>query len=212
MSINRKRLPRTPGALAVLNLLVERSMHPYEIKSKTVERGHDRVVKLKGGSVYDAIERLTKEGLIRPVETSREGRRPERTVYEITGSGRELHKAWLEELLSVPVHEYPLFAAGLSWIVTIEDREQAIELLKTRIAAVEAEMAASDAITRPALELGVPRIFLIEEEYGQRMRAAEVDWVRWFVGELEQGRLWPDVEALKRASEIEARLSQGGER
>jgi len=54
----KKELPRTPLALAVMNLLIEQPMHPYEMKSKMKERGHDQVIKLTGGSIYDTVERL----------------------------------------------------------------------------------------------------------------------------------------------------------
>ena len=40
------------------------------------------------GSLYGVVESLEKRGLVTPQETVREGRRPERTVYEITEAGR----------------------------------------------------------------------------------------------------------------------------
>ena len=42
------------------------------------------MIKLEGASVYDTGERLEHGGFIQPQETSREGRRPERTVYALT--------------------------------------------------------------------------------------------------------------------------------
>src|ERR687885_1375759 len=107
---------RTPLALAVLNLLHERSLHPYEMQQLMRERGHDQVIKLKGGSLYSTIERLTAAGLIEPMETSREGRRPERTVYALTEAGRDELLSWLRELVREPVKEDTQFAAGLSFI------------------------------------------------------------------------------------------------
>ena len=41
-------------------------------------------------------------GYIEPVETSREGRRPERTTYRITEAGKAELMDWLRELLSIP--------------------------------------------------------------------------------------------------------------
>src|SRR5256885_6475608 len=111
MKPNRE-LPRTPLALAVMNLLMERPMHPYEMKSKMKERGHDQVIKIKGGSIYDTVERLEAGGFIKSQETSREGRRPERTVYAITEAGREETREWLAQLGFQAGHEYPPFAAG----------------------------------------------------------------------------------------------------
>src|ERR671935_409945 len=77
-------MPKTPLALAVLNLLNERPMHPYEMRSLMRERGHERAFRLKEASLYDTVERLAGRGFIEPVEVNREGRRPERTIYAIT--------------------------------------------------------------------------------------------------------------------------------
>src|SRR5256714_7703179 len=123
-----KELPRTPLALAVMNLLMERPMHPYEMKSKMKERGHDQVVKIKGGSIYDTVERLEAGGFIKSQETSREGRRPERTVYAITEAGREETRDWLSELLTQPVSDYPQFPAGLAFMAVV-DQGQGARLL-----------------------------------------------------------------------------------
>ena len=108
-------------------------MHPYEMKSKMKERGHDEVIKIKGGSIYDTVERLEQDGFIKSQETSREGRRPERTVYAITEIGREETKGWLRELLSEPAHEYPQFAAALAFMGGLT-KEDVVHLLQVRAA------------------------------------------------------------------------------
>ena len=211
MPTNRERLPRTPLALAVLNLLAERPMHPYEMKIMMAERGHSRVIRLKGASVYDTVERLERLGFIRSLETSREGRRPERTVYDITEAGRDELRAWMRDLLSMPVPEYPQFAAALAFMVGLQDRDEIVSLLTTRTVALEAEIAASDALLRSVQVADFPRIFVVEEEYGQTMRRAELEWVRNLIQRLKQD-LWPDIEALKAAAaEAQAIQSKGGE-
>src|SRR5205814_7412546 len=104
MKANRE-LPRTPLALAVMNLLMERPMHPYEMKSMMKERGHDQVIRLKGGSIYDTVERLEAGGFIKSQETSREGRRPERTVYSVNEAGRGEISGRLAEIVVPPLGE-----------------------------------------------------------------------------------------------------------
>src|SRR5207253_11486017 len=106
MKANRE-LPRTPLALAVMNLLMERTMHPYEMKSTMKERGHDQVIRLKGGSIYDTVERLEAGGFQKSQGTRREGRRPERTVYAITQAGRDAITGWQAELVTQPVSDNP---------------------------------------------------------------------------------------------------------
>lgn len=204
MSTNRARLPRTPLTLAVLNLLSERSMHPYEMKTLMRERGHDAVIKLKGGSVYDTVERLQRLGFIDSVETSREGRRPERTVYAINQAGRDELKAWLRDMVARPVNDYPQFAAALAFVVGLEDRQEVLSELTRRAIALEAQIAADDTMLRSMAETGIPRIFGIELEYAQAMRRAEMEWVRRFIQELKDGDLWPDMDALRALAEAEA--------
>src|SRR2546423_12113469 len=70
----KRELPRTPLALAVMNLLMERPMHPYEMKSTMKERGHDQVIRLKGGSIYDTVERLEAGGVFKKQEREPGGR------------------------------------------------------------------------------------------------------------------------------------------
>src|SRR5512142_2898145 len=89
----------TPLALTVLRLLQERDMHPYEMQQVIRDRCIDHVVKVRAGSLYHTIERLHRSGLIQPMETGREGRRPERTVYAITEPGRDEYRTNLCDLI-----------------------------------------------------------------------------------------------------------------
>src|SRR5215469_816050 len=109
-----RRRVSNPLALAVLSCLIERPMHPYEISTTLRTRGKEHSIKLNYGSLYAVVESLTKHGLIVSRETNRSGRRPERTVYEITEAGVTECEDWLAELLSTPVRDYTSLEAGLS--------------------------------------------------------------------------------------------------
>src|SRR4051794_3609585 len=109
-----RRRVSNPLALAVLGCLAERPMHPYEISTTLRTRGKETSIKLNYGSLYSVVESLQKHGLIAARETSREGRRPERTVYEITPAGRVEFEDWLAELLSTPARDFTSLEAGLS--------------------------------------------------------------------------------------------------
>jgi DNA-binding PadR family transcriptional regulator len=183
---------KTPLALAVLNLLNERPMHPYEMQQHMKERGHDFVIKLKGGSLYSTIERLMEGGLIRTVETTREGRRPERTVYALTEQGADDLMLWIRELVARPVHEYPWFGAVLAFIGSLLP-DDVVTLLGFRAAALEGEVAAAETMLEAMSRQGIPRLFGIEGEYGLAMRRAELAWVRQTIEEIRDGRLaWPE--------------------
>jgi DNA-binding PadR family transcriptional regulator len=175
----------------VLNLLHERSLHPYEMQQLMRERGHDQVIKLKGGSLYSTIERLTAAGLIEPMETSREGRRPERTVYALTEAGRDELLLWLRELLSAPVHEYPWFGSALAFLAALP-QEEVLRLLERRAIALEADVAALDSVRQTMERSGLPRLFGVEGEYALAMRRAELAWLRQILDDLRTGKLeWP---------------------
>nr|BFE82332.1 PadR family transcriptional regulator [Planobispora longispora] len=125
-----------PLALAVLALLFERPMHPYEMASTMRARRKQESIKLNYGSLYSVVESLVKRGLIEVAEVIREGRRPERTVYAITEPGRLELFDWLSELISTPTREYTSFEAGLSLLAVLPP-EEAIRLLEERVLRLE---------------------------------------------------------------------------
>jgi DNA-binding PadR family transcriptional regulator len=185
-------------ALSVLNLLNERPMHPYEMRVLIRERGHDRAFRIRESSIYDTVSRLADRGFIEPVEVTRDGRRPERTVYAITEAGRDELLQWLWELTSEPAEEYPALAAPLMFIYAL-GLDRAIAALAQRAAKLEAQISSSDAFREAYTDhiLDFPRVFGIEEEYAQAMRRAEVAWIRQVIAELRDGTFhWPEPDEL----------------
>ncbi len=175
----------------VLNLLCERPRHPYALRILIRERGIESVVKMGNASIYDSVERLERAGYIEASETSREGRRPERTVYSATAAGRDELHIWMGELLSEPVEEYPRFGVALAFVIGV-GRDAALHTLRHRIMRLESLVAAREAVTASLTH--VPRIVLIEGEYSQALRVAELAWLRGFVDDVAAGRLWTDAE------------------
>jgi len=190
MATNRPR-PYSLLALAILELLAEAPMHPYEMKQRMVERGLARAIPFKQASVYDTVERLTEAGFVEPLLTNREGRRPERTIYQLTPTGADELDTWVRHLLEEPTREYPHFGAALMFLGALRHKEEAIKVLEGRAAAFEAQIANVDSKLRQVAP-DLPRLFTIEEEYGQAMRQAELDWIRLTIAELKGGGLeWP---------------------
>jgi len=206
----KPELPRTPLALAVMNLLMERPMHPYEMKSTMKERGHDQVIRLRGGSIYDTVERLEAGGFIKSQETSREGRRPERTVYAITEAGRDEITGWLAELLTQPVNEYPQFGGALAFVAAL-DKDEVTRLLRVRIALLDARIAGAEKQLKNFLGMGLPRLFLVEGEYAVAMQRAELEWVRHIVDDIQSGKLWITKEQMKAVGDAFESGKEGGD-
>jgi DNA-binding PadR family transcriptional regulator len=163
-------------ALAVLSCLSEKPMHPYEISQTLRHRGKDQSIKLNYGALYSVVESLAKAGLISARETVREGRRPERTVYAITDPGREEHEEWLAELLSTPTREYHSLEAGLALMAGLAP-EEVTWLLRDRATKLRLDLGGVEAGLKVTQEMGLPQIFVVEEEFRRAMLTTELDYV-----------------------------------
>jgi DNA-binding PadR family transcriptional regulator len=181
----KRRPVRNLLALAVLTVVLQRPMHPYEMASVLRARGKDRDMPIKWGSLYTVVRNLEKHGLLEATASLRHGGRPERTVYRITDAGRAEVDDWVRELVSVPEREVPRFEAGLSVIGALGP-DEAEDLLRRRLTRLEEEIAAQRADLDADLQQ-VPRLFLIESEYDLAIREAEAAWVRSLLGELADG-------------------------
>jgi len=177
-----------PLALAVLVCLYEKPMHPYEVAQTLRTRAKEQSVRLNYGSLYAVVESLEKKGFIKATGTVREGKRPQRTVYEITDEGSLEMTDWLTELIGTPNKEYPAFQAGLSFIPAL-DPDDALAALRRRAEALSIKLAAMRAAMQAARDAGLPRIFELESEYEERTLSAEFAFVRALVEEMENGTL-----------------------
>jgi DNA-binding PadR family transcriptional regulator len=171
----------------VLTSLAERPMHPYEMAAEMRERGKDHSIKINWGSLYTVVQNLEKHGLIAAAGTSRQGRHPERTIYEITPEGRDELSDWLEELLAVPGREYTRFEAAIS-LMGILPPERVTHLLHQRARILEATIAGDEAALAKLVE-SLPRVFVVEGEYRVALNRAELAWIKGLLDDIEKGTL-----------------------
>lgn len=183
---------RSPLTLAVLTLLAERPRHPYEMKVLIRGREVGRVVKLRGGSLYDAVRRLEGAGLVRRVGSDRAGARPERTVYDITASGRDCLSGLMDEFVAEPINEYPRFVAALAHLAVLSP-DRAAELLELRADRIERETN-EETVELGGRGKGLPRVVLLEVEYVHRLRRVEIEWLQQLCADIRSGAVpWPDA-------------------
>ncbi|MET7418711.1 PadR family transcriptional regulator [Dactylosporangium sp. NPDC005555] len=167
-------------ALAVLAYLSQAPMHPYELSKTLRAHGDDRSIKFTHGSVYMVVEQLLKAGLIAEQETTRDGQRPERTVYGITPDGRAELRDWLRDLVGTPRHEFPAFGSALSLVSALHP-DVVVELLQQRLVRLEEQRAEAAELAAGA----TPHpLFLVEEAYRQGLLEAEIAFVRRFVEQI----------------------------
>lgn len=189
--------PRSPLWMIVLSLACEEPMHPYRMQTLIKQRGKDKVANVtQRNSVYQTIAALLRAGLISVRETSREEKRPERTVYEATDEGRRVLRAWIRQGLASVAREFPEFPAVLSLPDPTLGPEEMATLLEKRAAAIQARLC---ELEQPPP--GLPRIFLLEDEYMAAVLRAEIRWLRGVIADLRSGSLaFPSKAELSKLS------------
>ena len=186
-----------PLALAVLVLLFEKNMHPYEMAATLKQRGKEQSIKLRYGSLYTVIGQLEREAFIESAGTDREGGRPERTTYRLTATGEAEMSSWLRALVSEPVKEYPQFEAALSLLPALPPWDVQA-LLAERLGHLEEHERRIQAEIKGAAATNLPALFLVENEYALALLRAERTYVKGLIhgietselGGIEQWRKW----------------------
>jgi DNA-binding PadR family transcriptional regulator len=192
-------------ALAVLSYLTMKPMHPYELSRTLRDNGDARSIKFNHGSLYMVVQQLARAGFVVQLETSREGQRPERTVYAITDAGRREARDWLSELIKQPDHEYPHFVAALSLVAALPPAE-VVTLLRERLEALAGQREQIRAMIDDSLGQGVPELFLVEEEYRLALLDAETSFVERFIAQITDpetgwGPTWAAMQAAVAAQQ-----------
>jgi DNA-binding PadR family transcriptional regulator len=178
--------PSNPLALAVLALLFERPMHPYEMGVLLKQRHKEESIKLRYGSLYTVIELLLARGYIAAKETARDGKRPERTIYEVTPAGRDELHDWMADLIAQPVKEYPQFEAALC-LLPVLPPDEALALLRQRLKRVEQTAAGLTGQIAGISAQNFPGLFLVETEYRLALLKAEQAFVAELISRIENG-------------------------
>src|SRR5437899_3325275 len=144
---------RSTLALAVLSMLGEaekyggQALHPYKMQRLIKDRGKDEVINVgQRATLYRTIDRLRRIGLIRVVESKRDDKRPERTVYALTDKGRETWREWILDALATPTRSYSEFPAAVAFLPLL-DPGDVLEQLEKRRVKLAGEL---DRITPPA--------------------------------------------------------------
>jgi DNA-binding PadR family transcriptional regulator len=197
----KKLAKRSPIALAILTMLYEAPMHPYRMQQLIKERGKDEVINVtQRASLYQTINRLEREKLIAAKSVSRDENRPERTVYELTETGRQTMLDWMRQILSTPTQEFSEFPAAMSVLAVLTPKD-ARQQLERRVVLLEVELKRIDGLLTQVSF--IPRLFLLEMELLRASCATELKWVRSVVEDLQSGKLtWNEKWLRKMAKEL----------
>jgi uncharacterized protein (UPF0303 family) len=108
-------------------------------------------------------------------------------------------------MLAEPVLEFPEFPAALATIAVLP-QDQARQQLERRVLALEQQLLASNTAMEKAISLGVPRLFLIEDEYKRAVIDAEIEWINRLIDDFEDGTIFWNEDWLR---QIAASFSAG---
>ena len=171
--------------LMILGLLAERGpMHGHQIRRTAELTNAAAWGGITGGALYAELRKLDGEGLVEPVREEQVGRRPARTVYQITQDGRlELvvqRDAALEVVFGSadPVSVVLLFAAGM-------DAAELAERLAARRRRVAGQLETMTAERERLTVQGVlPPLAVAAFRRGELRLEAELRWHEEFEREL----------------------------
>jgi DNA-binding PadR family transcriptional regulator len=174
--------------LMILGLLAERGpMHGHQIRRTAELTNAGMWGGITGGALYAELRKLDGEGLIRVVREEQVGRRPARTVYQITEEGRLELVVQRDAALDVvfgsadPMSVVLLFAAG-------PDAPELAERLADRRRRVAAQLAAMAGERERLTGQGVlPPRAVAAFRRGELRLEAELRWHE----EFERGRAAP---------------------
>ena len=100
--------------LLILGILMKEKMHGYRL-NEYVNHAMGLYTDLKKATAYYTLEKLEKDGYIEQ-ETEREGKRPERRVYQITKKGRTHFLVLLRQHLKSYTRTYYADDIGIAFM------------------------------------------------------------------------------------------------
>jgi DNA-binding PadR family transcriptional regulator len=178
----------TPLQFAALAVYAEKPRHPYDVFQEMLRRREDRLVKVRPGTLYHAVNRLVELGLLEAAGTGREGNRPERTTYAITEAGRAAVAAHVAKAVAQRAEEFPEFPLALAELHNL-DPSEAADLLSRRAAALRAELDSLHGAEPHLRASNLPEVLWIEHTWLSTMTRCDLAWTETLIRRLRCGDL-----------------------
>ncbi|HVP22039.1 MAG TPA: PadR family transcriptional regulator [Anaerolineaceae bacterium] len=173
--------------LVILGLLRERPLYGYEIK-QIIEEHMSDWTSIAFGSIYFALDKLAEEKFVEKVHVEQSGKRPSRSVFQITDSGREEFYRLLRESWQTFEREYYPLDICLFFLDSLPLAEVAA-YLKQRKAALQAALDYVQDHRAEQLALPeVPALAAAIFDHTLLHTQAELEWVTKLLQTLESGK------------------------
>jgi len=133
--------------LIVLGMIKAQPQSAYELQKNVEYRNISKWVKVSTPSIYKKVVQMEEKGYIRG-KTVKEGKMPEKTVYQITETGEEYFLKLMEETARQPIRLFLDFNAVIMSLNLVSEQErreltgrmeQEIEVMQKNVADKQAE-------------------------------------------------------------------------
>lgn len=152
--------------------------HGYQVRRELLSWSADRWANVQPGSIYHALKKLAKDGLLTEAGTTGTGTGPERTAYRITPDGETEFFTLLSRGLSDPTPGSDYLSAAVTFLTCLH-RGTAIHLLEQRLITLEGTRKSAAHSTDSWASMGKPAH--VTELARLWLLAAEME-VRWTTG------------------------------
>jgi len=172
--------------LVILGLLRERPLYGYEIK-QIIEEHMSDWTSIAFGSIYFALDKLAEEGFVEKSAVEQDGKRPSRTVFQITDAGREEFIRLLREGWGSIERQYFAIDIHLFFIDSLP-REEVMNYLRIRQAAMRQALEhiqnhRDEELARPE----VPPLARMIFDHSLAHTRAELEWLNGLIEQIDQG-------------------------
>lgn len=160
--------------------------HGYQVRRELRTWAADAWANVQPGSIYHALKKLTRDGLLVEVGTDQSAAGPDRTVYELTPDGETEFFGLLGDALARPQRGTEELSAGVSFLTTLP-RKQAVQLLRYRLTELEGQLATAERSVDTWVDLGKPAHVTELARLWVRSGEMNIGWTRELIERLERG-------------------------
>lgn len=187
--------------LVILGFLKRRPLYGYEIK-QWIEHIMGDWANIAFGSIYFALGKLTKDGFIRKKETTQEGNRPSRNIYQITETGKREFLKLLRKLWGTLENQYFSIDIGLQFMDSLPV-EEITGFLQNRVKHLEHILIFLEKHQEEELSDDHVPVNLVSAIFSHHRLhyKAELDWTKTLLKKIEQGVFDKELDWMKQLKE-----------
>lgn len=160
--------------------------HGYQVRRDLLSWSADAWANVQPGSIYHALKKMTREGLVAEV-TTEGGAGPERTLYQLTEDGETEFMLLLSRSLSEPERGFESLNAGVTFLPTL-NRDTAIALLSLRTTRLIGQASSARQVVDADGMLGKPEHVRELFRLWELTVEAALRWTEELIDSLKAGR------------------------